>query len=198
MATSTMLRQFKAGSLNVEIHPDSRSAAEAAARDAARSLIELGESNNEFGVIFATGSSQIATLGALTATPDLPWNKVLGFHLDEYIGMPVDHPASFCGYLQRHLLSKVKLKEFYEIDGTAPNVDEVCRQYAVKLQKTTPKLCLLGIGENGHLAFNDPAEADFDDPQDVRIVHLDTLCRQHRQRRDGSTHWTTCPRSRSQ
>lgn len=178
MATSTMLRRFKAGSLNIEIHSDSRSAAGAAAADAARSLIELGESSSEFGVIFATGSSQIATLGTLTAKPNLPWNKVLGFHLDEYIGMPTDHPASFRGYLQRHLLSNVKLKEFYEIDGMAPNIDEVCRQYALRLQNTAPRLCLLGIGENGHLAFNDPGEADFNDPQDVKIVHLDTVCRQ--------------------
>jgi glucosamine-6-phosphate deaminase len=92
--------------------------------------------------------------------------------------MPVDHPASFRGYLQRHLLSRVKLKEFCEIDGTAANIDEVCRQYSSRLQKIAPRLCLLGIGENGHLAFNDPEEADFDDPQDVRIVHLDTICRQ--------------------
>jgi glucosamine-6-phosphate deaminase len=173
-----MLRRFKAESLNIEIHSDSRSVAEAAATDAARSLIELGENRREFGVIFATGSSQIATLGALTATPGLPWDKVLGFHLDEYIGMPANHPASFRGYLQRHLLSKVKLKRFYEIDGTAPNIDEVCRQYALKLQNTAPQLCLLGIGENGHLAFNDPGEADFNDSQDVRVVHLDTVCRQ--------------------
>lgn len=173
-----MLRQFKAGSLNIEIHPDSRSLAEAAAKNAAQSLTELGENSNEFGVIFATGSSQIATLGALTSTHGLPWNKVLGFHLDEYIGMRADHPASFRGYLQRHVLSKVTLKKFYEIDGTTPNADELCRQYAVRLQNTAPHLCLLGIGENGHLAFNDPDEADFNDPQDVRIVHLDTVCRQ--------------------
>jgi glucosamine-6-phosphate deaminase len=178
LAISTILRQFKAGSLNIEIHPDSGTAAEAAACNAARSLIELGENNNEFGVIFATGSSQIATLEALTAAPGLPWNKVLGFHLDEYIGMAVDHPASFRGYLQRHLLSKVELKEFHEIDGTSADIDEVCRQYASRLRKTAPQLCLLGIGENGHLAFNDPGEADFDDPQDVKIVHLDTMCRQ--------------------
>lgn len=178
MATSTMIRQFKAGSLNIQIHPDSRSAAEAASHDAAQSLTELGESNDEFGVIFATGSSQIATLGALTATHGLPWNKVLGFHLDEYIGMPVEHPASFRGYLRRHLLSKVKLKNFYEIDGTAPDIDELCRQYAAKLKSTAPQLCLLGIGENGHLAFNDPGEADFNDPKDVRVVHLDAVCRQ--------------------
>lgn len=178
MATAAALQRFKADSLNIEIHSDLKSASEAAAREAAQALTQLGKSSNAFGVIFATGSSQLGTLEALTATPGLPWNKVIGFHLDEYIGMPIDHPASFRGYLQRNLLSKVKLKEFNEIDGTAPDVDELCRQYALKLREATPQLCLLGIGENGHLAFNDPAEADFNDPQDVRTVHLDTVCRQ--------------------
>lgn len=178
MATATALQRFKADSLNIEIHADLKSASHAAAREAARALIQLGEASSTFGVIFATGSSQIGTLEALTATPGLPWDKVIGFHLDEYIGMPSNHPASFRGYLRHHLLSKVKLKEFHEIEGTAPDIDELSRQYASKLRAAAPQLCLLGIGENGHLAFNDPGEADFNDPQDVRTVQLDTVCRQ--------------------
>jgi glucosamine-6-phosphate deaminase len=69
------------------------------------------------------------------------------------------------------------MKEFFEIDGTAPNPEQTCRDYAAKLQSVNPQLCLLGIGENGHLAFNDPGEADFNDPLDMKIVHLDTACR---------------------
>ncbi|HEV2578963.1 MAG TPA: 6-phosphogluconolactonase [Acidobacteriaceae bacterium] len=178
MATTTALQRLKADSLNIEIYADLKSASDAAAREAAQALVNLDKACSAFGVIFATGSSQIETLEALTAIPGLPWNKVIGFHLDEYIGMPADHPASFRGYLQRHLLRKVTLKEFNEIDGTAPNIDEICRQYALNLQKTAPQLCLLGVGENGHLAFNDPDEANFNDPQDVRIVRLDPVCRQ--------------------
>ena len=150
------LHRFKAGALNVEIHSDQESASQAAANDAARTLTRLGETADEFGVLFATGASQISTLEALTSTPGLPWNKVLGFHLDEYVALPVRHPASFRGYLRHHLTSKVKLRKFYEIDGTADNVEQVCEQYAAKLRAINPQLCLLGVGENGHLAFNDP------------------------------------------
>lgn len=178
MSTSTVLQQFKVESLNIEIHPNSESASQAAAHAAAHALTHLSESSDEFGVIIATGSSQIGTLNALTSIPGLPWSKVLGFHLDEYIGIPVDHPASFRGYLRHHLQSKVNLKKFYEIDGMETDIDEVCQQYAMRLRRTDPRLCLLGIGENGHLAFNDPAEANFDDPLDVKTVRLDDICRQ--------------------
>jgi len=170
--------RFKAGALNIEIHSDAESASRAAANDAAHALTRLGETADELGVIFATGASQLGTLEALTSTPGLPWSKVLGFHLDEYVGLPITHPASFRGYLRRHLTSKVKLREFYEIDGTADNVEQVCEEYAGKLRAIRPQLCLLGVGENGHLAFNDPDEANFEDRLDVKIVHLDTVCRQ--------------------
>ena len=168
----------KAGALKVEIHSNAESASRAAANEAAHALTRLGETADEFGVIFATGASQIGTLEALTSTPGLPWNKVLGFHLDEYVGLPIAHPASFRGYLRRHLTSKVKLREFYEIAGTADDIEQVCEQYAAKLWAIRPQLCLLGVGENGHLAFNDPDEADFEDRLDVKLVHLDAVCRQ--------------------
>lgn len=172
------LHRFKAGDLKVEVYADAKSASQAAANEAARALSRLGELGDEFGVIFATGASQIGTLGALTSTPGLPWDKVLGFHLDEYVGLPVVHPASFRGYLRHHLTSKVKMREFFEIDGTAEDVEKVCEQYAARLRAVNPRLCLLGVGENGHLAFNDPGEADFEDRLDVKVVHLDAVCRQ--------------------
>ncbi|MGH9585688.1 MAG: 6-phosphogluconolactonase [Acidobacteriaceae bacterium] len=172
------MHRFKAEDLNVEIHADPKSASEAAANDAARTLARLGEMEDEIGVVFATGASQMSTLEALTSMPALPWNKVGGFHLDEYVGLPVEHPASFRGYLRRYLTSKVAMREFYEIDGTAANVEEVGEQYAARLRVVNPRLCLLGVGENGHLAFNDPAEADFEDVLDVKIVRLDAACRQ--------------------
>src|SRR5690348_2962634 len=172
------LHRFNAGALKVEIHLDHESASRAAANEAARTLIRLGETADEFGIIFATGASQIGTLEALTSKPGLPWNKVLGFHLDEYVGLPIAHPASFRGYLRHHLTSKVKLREFYEIDGTTDNIERVCEEYAAKLRAINPQLCLLGVGENGHLAFNDPDEANFEDRLDVKIVHLDAMCRQ--------------------
>lgn len=172
------IRRLRAGTLKLEIHSTSKAAGEAAARAAAHALKYLNHLGDSITVIFATGASQLDTLNALTSMRDLPWNKVQGFHLDDYIGIAADHPASFRRYLRENLTQKVRLQEFFEIDGTALDPQQICRDYAKKLRSANPQLCLLGIGENGHLAFNDPAEANFDDPLDVKVVYLDTECRQ--------------------
>jgi glucosamine-6-phosphate deaminase len=172
------VQQYQVEKLKIEIHPTREAAGCAAARSAADSLIHLAKTSPEFAVIFATGASQIDTLHALTQTPDLPWNQIRGFHMDEYIGLGPDHPASFRRYLRENLTQKVQMNEFFEIDGTASDPEQACRDYAALLRSANPQLCLLGIGENGHLAFNDPDVADFNDPLDVKVVHLDTVCRQ--------------------
>jgi glucosamine-6-phosphate deaminase len=97
--------------------------------------------------------------------------------MDDYVGLPLDHPASFRAYLEQKLVERVSMRSFAHIDGLAPNPERTCHDYAEKLCAANPQLCLLGIGENGHLAFNDPGEADFNDPLDVKIVHLDEPCR---------------------
>lgn len=177
-AETQEVRSFRAGTMKVEVHPSRESMGAAAAKSAAEALKEIGQDRETIAAIFATGASQLATLDALTKIENLPWNRVCGFHMDEYIGLPVDHPASFRGYLREKLTEKVPMKEFFEVDGTAPDPEQVCRYYAQKLRSSNPQLCLLGIGENGHLAFNDPALADFSDPLDVKVVHLDSMCRQ--------------------
>src|SRR6185437_4539042 len=102
----------------------------------------------DLGVIFATGASQIETLRQLVAMRDVPWERIRGFHMDEYVAMKPDHPASFRRYLRERLTSVVHMKEFFEIDGTAPDPEIECQQYAAKVSAADPKLCLLGIGEN--------------------------------------------------
>ena len=171
-------RFFKVENLKIEVYSSRKAAGEAAARAAAESLRQLAKPRAMVGVIFATGASQLETLHALTAIPDLPWGQVAGFHMDEYVGLAADHPASFRRYLRENLTSRVPLAEFNEIDGTVADPESMCREYAAMLRAHDPQLCLLGIGENGHLAFNDPAEADFLDPVDMKIVSLDTVCRQ--------------------
>jgi glucosamine-6-phosphate deaminase len=163
--------------VKVEIHPDSKAAGAAAAQAAGQALIQLGKADGAVGVIFATGASQLNTLEALTGIEGLPWDKVCGFHMDEYIGLDVNHPASFRRYLRENLTSKVEMKSFDEIDGSTQNPERTAREYAAKLQDADPQLCLLGIGENGHLAFNDPGVASFTDPLDAKIVDLDAECR---------------------
>jgi glucosamine-6-phosphate deaminase len=173
-----IIEHLKVGSIRLHVHSNRAAAGAAAGRAAAAALSELAGRNDSVGVIFATGTSQIDTLEMLTATKDLPWNQVQGFHLDEYVGIDSNHPASFRRYLRQNLTQKVKMKEFVEVDGSARDSDEVCRDYAERLRSSNPQLCLLGIGENGHLAFNDPEVANFQDPLDVKVVHLDTVCRE--------------------
>jgi glucosamine-6-phosphate deaminase len=178
MKKAGLVRSLRVGNLAVEVYEDTEAMGKAAAEAAARRLRELAASNETVGVIFATGASQMATLDALTSMPGLPWDKVVGFHMDEYLGISDQHRASFRCYLRERLTGKVKMRQFYGIDGTAANAEETCRKYSELRRRHGPQLCLLGIGENGHLAFNDPAEADFNDPLDIKIVSLDEQCRQ--------------------
>jgi glucosamine-6-phosphate deaminase len=172
------VRHLTVERLKIEIHPDTASAGKAAADASAGAIKELTQKNERVAVIFATGASQLATLDALIARGDVPWKKIEGFHLDEYVGITENHPASFRCYLRERLTQRVPMARFFEIQGNAPDLEMICNEYAQRLQAAQPQLCLLGIGENGHLAFNDPAEANFADPLDVKIVDLDTECRQ--------------------
>jgi len=172
------VKYIQAGMMKVQVHPSSRAAGIAAAQAAAETLVQLSKTRDSIGVIFATGASQLDTLAALTSIENLPWNKVLGFHMDEYVGISPDHPASCVGYMRERLVQKVHMGEFNEIDGTATDPEQVGWDYAARLRGANPQLCLLGVGENGHLAFNDPLVADFADPFDVKVVRLDAECRQ--------------------
>lgn len=171
-------KYYQVGAMKVEVHSSAKAAGVAAARAAAEALTQLGKIQDTVGVVFATGASQMEFLNALTAIENLPWNRICGFHMDEYVGMPADHPASFRRYLRERLISKVAFRKFFEIDGTATDPEHACRQYAETLRAAQPQLCCLGIGENGHLAFNDPPVADFEDPLDMKIAQLDDACRQ--------------------
>jgi glucosamine-6-phosphate deaminase len=171
------MKHFEVGNMKLEIYASKKAAGEAAARSAAQALKQLDETRSAIGVIFATGASQLEMLHALTSMPDLPWKKVHGFHLDEYVGIDENHPASFRRYLRENLTERVEMAEFLEIDGSSPDSDRVRQDYVQQLREANPQVCLLGIGENGHLAFNDPAEAKFDDPEAMKVVTLDAACR---------------------
>ncbi|MGH9431308.1 MAG: glucosamine-6-phosphate deaminase [Terriglobia bacterium] len=174
----TEQKSLTAGALKLEIYQSRQAAAEAAARVAAESLRSVVRRHSPVGVIFATGASQLETLRALTTMSNIPWDQVIGFHMDEYLGIGPEHPASFRRYLREHLTGRVRLREFHEIDGTTSDPERTCSEYGDRLRSQRPQLCLLGIGENGHLAFNDPAEANFWDSLDAKVVSLDQACRQ--------------------
>lgn len=173
--TNQISKQY--GSLQVEIFATPAGLGEhAAARFAAiiRDVIAQKDSAN---VILATGNSMLPFLSALGRRTDIDWRRVRVFHMDEYLGMLDSHPASFRRYLRERIIDGVKPLAFYGIEGDAWDVTRECQRYDDLLHQYPADLCCLGIGENGHLAFNDPPVANFDDPFWVKVVALDEACR---------------------
>src|ERR1700761_4717830 len=135
-------KRFTAGSMKLEVYSTKQEAGAAAAQAAAHSLLKLKHDYDQIGVIFATGASQMAMLETLTTLPGLPWSKVHGFHLDEYVGIDDHHPASFRRYLRERLTQRVPIAGFLAMDGSAADPERVCREYADQLTAAEPKLCL--------------------------------------------------------
>ena len=127
-------------------------------------------------VVFASAVSQDPFLAALRAQA-LDWTRVTAFHMDEYAGMSATHPASFRRFLRERLFDHVPVAAFHQLDGEAADPQAECARYTALLRQADPCLVIMGIGENGHLAFIDPPVCDFNDPRDVRAVQLDEVCR---------------------
>ena len=171
------MRSFVVDDLTVHVHAHDRDLAADAATAAAAAIGAAVQARGVARVMLATGNSQLAFLDALTRRTDVDWSSVIGFHMDEYVGIPADHPASFRRYLRERVVDVVHPRAFEYIEGDAVDVEAECRRYAALLAAHPLDLCCLGIGENGHLAFNDPPVADFDDPLTVKVVELDAACR---------------------
>jgi glucosamine-6-phosphate deaminase len=148
---------------------------EAAARHAARSIGAAVQRNGKARIIVATGASQLEFLAALTATPNVPWPRVEMFHLDEYVGMPASHPASFRRYLREQLIDKVPIGTTHLLD-VDDDPGEASRVTGQALLESPVDVAFVGIGENAHLAFNDPP-ADFNVTTPYIVVTLDEACR---------------------
>lgn len=174
-------RLLQAGRLAVEIHPDRAALGRAAGQAVAAHLRALLAKQDGARVIFACAPSQDEFLAALIAASrsaelGFDWSRVTAFHMDDYVGFAADHPQSFRRYLRTHLLDHVAVGAFHPLPAERPPA-EACAAYAALLAAAPIDLICLGIGENGHLAFNDPPVADFDDPARVKIVALDEACR---------------------
>lgn len=148
----------------------------AAAEKAAEILREAIKEKGKANFIAATGASQFEFLDHLTKITSLEWGETTMFHLDEYIGLSEDHPASFRRYLQERLISKVHPGKVFLIAGDAPDPEEECERLNDIISQYEIDVAFVGIGENGHLAFNDPP-ADFETEKPYIIVELDTACR---------------------
>lgn len=147
-----------------------------AADDLSQILSDVVARQGQASVIFATGNSQLEFMKALRVKQGIAWDKVIIFHMDEYLGMSDQHPASFPRYIREKLVNWVRPRAFYPMRGDTADVQAELKRYAGLLAQYPPDVCVLGIGENGHLAFNDPP-ADWDTPEVIHVVNLDHQCR---------------------
>lgn len=174
--SSQPLSTFTTDSLAVEIHPNKAATSQAAADFVAGHIRAAIAERGSSRVIFATGASQYDFLASLCAAPDIDWSRVTAFHLDEYVGINADHPASFRRYLQERLFSRLPFAAVHLLTGDAADPIAECRRYASLLAEAPIDIACVGVGENGHLAFNDPP-ADFHTSAAVHVVELDEACR---------------------
>ena len=148
-----------------------------AAEQVAAWLREVLEKQEKASVVFAAAPSQNEFLAALRSL-ELPWHRITALHMDEYVGLSGDDPASFQSYLREHLFDRVEPESVHFLRGDAEDLEAECKRYAGVLERHPPDIVCAGIGENTHLAFNDPPVADFADPKLVKVVELDRPCRE--------------------
>jgi glucosamine-6-phosphate deaminase len=162
--------------MNIKICDNVQDMGRQAAADAAERIRAAIRERGAANIVVATGASQFEVLAALVADKEIDWPKVTGFHLDEYLGLPMSHPASFRRYLKERFVQNVPLRAFHYVDGEADPQAE-CRRLGKLIAEHPIDVALVGIGENCHLAFNDPP-ADFDTDEPFIVVELDDACRQ--------------------
>jgi len=161
--------------MNTIVCQGARELGQRAATEAAANIRQAIQERGCSHVVFATGASQFEVLDALVAAPGIDWPLVVGFHLDEYVGLPPAHPASFCRYLRSRLVERAPIGDFHFINGeSSPHAE--CRRIGDLIRHVSIDVALVGIGENGHLAFNDPP-ADFQTESPYLLVELDEACR---------------------
>ena len=171
------MKSKKVNSLSLFIYDTLEEMGKASARHVADTLNQIINDKGNARLILATGTSQFYFLEQLQKEV-LPWDKITVFHLDEYVGIADNHPASFRKYLKTRILDHVKPKKVFYLNGDAPSIHNEIKRYSNALSKHPINLACIGIGENGHLAFNDHGVANFNDSQLVKSVFLDQKCRQ--------------------
>jgi glucosamine-6-phosphate deaminase len=173
-----MITTYKKDRITVQIFETRREMGHNAALQAAEKIRNLLENKESISVIFAAAPSQNEFLEALAIQPGIDWGRITAFHMDEYVGLAADAPQGFGNFLRRSIFSKVPFKKVFYLNGNAENPEEECQRYADLLNRYLPEMVCMGIGENTHIAFNDPHVADLNDPKTVKVVDLDQQCRQ--------------------
>ena len=171
------MKEFQAGAMRVLVLASGREVGEAAGAHTARILAAAVEANGAARVIIATGNSQLPFVEVLRARAGVPWDRITAFHMDEYVGISDAHPASFRRWIRERIEEPLRPRAVHYLAGDAVDPEAECRRYEALLREAPIDLVCMGIGENGHIAFNDPPVADFADPVWVKVVELDEACR---------------------
>lgn len=161
---------------NVHVYSTDKSTGEAAGSAIEACIVALQKRKDTIRMIFAAAPSQSSTLAYLAKSEVIDWGKITAFHMDEYLGLPKNAPELFSTYLEENIFSKVNLKGKFIIDVNA-DVEPEIKRYSRLINEAPIDIVCLGIGENGHIAFNDPPVADFNDPETMKVVKLDNECR---------------------
>ena len=167
---------WKVNSMKICIAADREQMGQWAAAEAAKTLRDTLDARGQATILVATGASQFTVLSHLVAEAGIDWSRVTGFHLDEYLDLPITHPASFRAYLKERFVERVPLRQFHYIDGECHPPEAECRRLGRLIAENPVDVALVGIGENAHLAFNDPP-ADFETEDAYLVVALDEACR---------------------
>lgn len=188
MITPDPQKRWLVDQLPVELYASNEELGQAAAKKAQQILSEAIDKKGFANLILATGNSQLTFLKALRSLEGIDWKKVRIFHMDEYIGINPSHPASFPLFLENHFLQFTKPGHFHPIPSETSDVDSACKAYEALIRQHPADLVAMGWGENGHIAFNDPPDAHFDDPHWVKVVEL---AEESRLQQVGEGHFTS-------
>lgn len=172
-----MEKEFQADRLKVKICSSREELGKRAAKDISDAILKLLARKSEINIIFAAAPSQNEVLEQLANEDRIDYSRINAFHMDEYIGLPKDAPQRFGNYLCAHLFDRCNFKSVHLINGLAENIEEECKRYGDLLTRHPADIVCMGIGENGHIAFNDPSSADFSDQKIIKAVTLEEICR---------------------
>lgn len=173
-----MYKELVADKLRVRVYPDRQAMGQGAAEDIAAAIRRVLAQKECCNMIFAAAPSQNEVLAALAADPSIDFTRINAFHMDEYCGLDRNAPQGFGNFLRRAIFSKAPFHSVHYLNGNADDIDAECARYSALLEEYPTDIVCLGIGENGHVAFNDPPVADFHDPVLCKRVALDPVCRQ--------------------
>ncbi len=181
---NSLLQEMEVDKLKIRIYETNEKMGKAAAKKAAEIINTTINNNGIANIMLATGNSQLRFLKELREIKGIYWSGVNIFHLDEYLNLPFEHPASFSLYLQKHFLVHVNVNAFFPVLGHSQDIESACKAYEYLLKTHPIDLCCIGIGENGHIAFNEPSVANFNDPVWIKVVKLEEASR-HQQVGEG-------------